>query len=102
MQVIPNNTISFLKELKLNNNRDWFNENKDQFKSIQADIKTFANEVKDSLNISDDIEKVKIFRIYRDIRFSKDKTPFKKNIGMAFHRAKPELRGGYYLSLIHI
>ena len=78
MQVIPNNTISFLKELKLNNNRDWFNENKDQFKSIQADIKTFANEVKDSLNISDDIEKVKIFRIYRDIRFSKDKTPFKK------------------------
>ena len=62
MQVIPNNTISFLKELKLNNNRDWFNENKDQFKSIQADIKTFANEVKDSLNISDDIEKVKIFR----------------------------------------
>ena len=56
MQVIPNNTISFLKELKLNNNRDWFNENKDQFKSIQADIKTFSNEVKDSLNISDDIE----------------------------------------------
>ena len=80
MQVIPNNTISFLKELKLNNNRDWFNENKDQFKSIQADIKTFANEVKDSLNNSDDIEKVKIFRIYRDIRFSKDKTNFRKII----------------------
>lgn len=99
MQVIPKNTISFLKELKLNNNRDWFNENKDQFKSIQADIKTFAHEVKDSLNISDDIENLKIFRIYRDLRFSKDKTPYKKNIGMAFHRSKPELRGGYYLEI---
>ncbi len=99
MQVIPKNTISFLKELKLNNNRDWFNKNKDQFKSIQSDIKIFAQEVKDSLSVSDDIEKLKIFRIYRDLRFSKDKTPFKKNIGMAFHRAKPELRGGYYLEI---
>tara|TARA_A100001011_G_scaffold189647_1_gene198112 strand:- start:1131 stop:1802 length:672 start_codon:yes stop_codon:yes gene_type:complete len=99
MQVIPKNTISFLKQLKLNNNRDWFNKNKDQFKSIQSDIKIFAQEVKDSLSISDDIEKLKIFRIYRDLRFSKDKTPFKKNIGMAFHRAKPELRGGYYLEI---
>ncbi len=99
MQVIPKNTISFLKQLKLNNNRDWFNKNKDQFKSIQSDIKIFAQEVNDSLSISDDIEKLKIFRIYRDLRFSKDKTPFKKNIGMAFHRAKPELRGGYYLEI---
>ena len=99
MQSIPNNTIRFLKELKLNNNRDWFNENKDQFRAIQDDVKTFAQEVKDSLSLSDDIEKLKIFRIYRDLRFSKDKTPFKKNIGMAFHRAKPELRGGYYLEI---
>ena len=99
MQVIPKNTISFLKKLKLNNNRDWFNENKGKFKAIQTDIKIFAQEVKDSLNLSDDIEKLKIFRIYRDLRFSKDKTPYKKNIGMAFHRAKPELRGGYYLEI---
>ena len=99
MQVIPKNTISFLKELKLNNNRDWFNKNKDKFKAIQTDIKIFAQEVKDSLSLSDDIEKLKIFRIYRDLRFSKDKTPFKKNIGMAFHREKPELRGGYYLEI---
>ena len=60
MQVIPKNTISFLKQLKLNNNRDWFNENKEQFKSIQTDIKIFAQEVNDSLNVSDDIEKLKI------------------------------------------
>tara|TARA_B100001057_G_scaffold170811_1_gene171604 strand:- start:957 stop:1628 length:672 start_codon:yes stop_codon:yes gene_type:complete len=99
MQTIPKNTISFLKELKQNNNRDWFNSNKDRFQTIQTDVKIFAQEVKDSLSISDDIEKLKIFRIYRDLRFSKDKTPFKKNIGMAFHRSKPELRGGYYLEI---
>ena len=99
MQAIPKNTISFLKELKLNNNREWFNENKDRFNTIQSQVKIFALEVNDSLNVSDNIEKIKIFRIYRDLRFSKDKTPYKKNIGMAFHRAKPELRGGYYLEI---
>ena len=99
MQAIPKNTISFLKELKLNNNREWFNENKDRFITIQSQVKIFAQEVNDSLNVSDNIEKIKIFRIYRDLRFSKDKTPYKKNIGMAFHRAKPELRGGYYLEI---
>lgn len=99
MQTIPKSTISFLKELKLNNNRDWFNENKERFNAIRSEVKIFAQEVNDSLNISDNIEKFKIFRIYRDLRFSKDKTPYKKNIGMAFHRAKPELRGGYYLEI---
>ena len=99
MHAIPKNTISFLKELKLNNNREWFNENKDRFNTIQSQVKIFAQEVNDSLNVSDNIEKIKIFRIYRDLRFSKDKTPYKKNIGMAFHRAKPELRGGYYLEI---
>ena len=99
MQAIPKNTISFLKELKLNNNREWFNENKDRFSTIRSQVKIFAQEVNDSLNVSDNIEKIKIFRIYRDLRFSKDKTPYKKNIGMAFHRAKPELRGGYYLEI---
>ena len=99
MKVIPKDTIVFLKELKLNNNRDWFNKNKQRFNSIQSGVKEFANEVNESLKKFDDIEKLKIFRIYRDLRFSKDKTPYKKNIGMAFHRAKPELRGGYYLEL---
>jgi uncharacterized protein (TIGR02453 family) len=99
MNAVPRNTISFLKKLKLNNNRDWFNDNKEEFKDIQSGVKTFAQDVNDSLSVSDNIEKFKIFRIYRDLRFSKDKTPYKKNIGMAFHRAKPELRGGYYLEI---
>ena len=99
MQAIPRNTINFLMELKLNNNRDWFNENKQEFQSIQIDVKKFTQEVKDELNTSDNIDELKIFRIYRDLRFSKDKTPYKTNIGMAFHRKKPEFRGGYYLEI---
>ena len=99
MQVIPDNTIDFLKQLKLNNKRDWFNENKLEFQSIQIDVKKFAQEVKDELNLSDKIDNLKIFRIYRDLRFSKDKTPYKTNIGMAFRRQKPQYRGGYYIEI---
>jgi uncharacterized protein (TIGR02453 family) len=99
MQSIPNNTIIFLKQLKLNNNRNWFNENKLEFQSIQIDVKKFAQEVKDELKLSDNIDNFKIFRIYRDLRFSKDKTPYKTNIGMTFHRQKPQFRGGYYFEI---
>jgi uncharacterized protein (TIGR02453 family) len=42
---------------------------------------------------------MKIFRVYRDVRFSKDKTPYKTHFGGSFHRKKPELRGGYYLHI---
>jgi len=40
-----------------------------------------------------------VFRIYRDVRFSKNKLPYKTHFGGSFHRTKPELRGGYYLHL---
>ena len=40
-----------------------------------------------------------MFRIYRDVRFSKDKTPYKTHFGGSFHRTKPKLRGGYYLHI---
>ena len=98
MKLIPKDTINFLKELKLNNNRNWFNENKQRFNSIQSGVKEFANEVNESLKKSDDIEKLKIFRIHRDLRFSKDKTPYKKNIGMAFTELNLSLEG-YYLEI---
>ena len=42
MQAIPKSTINFLKELKLNNNREWFNENKQEYQSIQIDVKKFT------------------------------------------------------------
>ena len=53
----------------------------------------------DQLNQVDSIDNFKVFRIYRDVRFSKNKTPYKTHFSGSFHRTKPELRGGYYLHL---
>ena len=96
---IPKETFSFLKRLEKNNNRDWFNDNKKEFKAIEAQVKEFYNMIYNNLNVHDDVDKMKMFRIYRDIRFSKDKTPYKIWFAGSFARKKPELRGGYYLRI---
>lgn len=90
-------SVSFFKNLKRNNNREWFAENKPKFKKLELEIKAFGEELKDRLNEFDNIDRFKLFRIYRDIRFSKDKTPFKTHFGLYWNRVKPQLRGGYYL-----
>jgi uncharacterized protein (TIGR02453 family) len=92
-------SVSFFKKLKKNNNRDWFTENKPKFKELELEIKTFGEELKDRLNEFDNVDRFKLFRIYRDIRFSKDKTPFKTHFGLTWHRTKPLYRGGYYLHI---
>lgn len=97
---LPKETFSFLKNLGKNNNREWFNEHKKEFKTIEAEVKSFYQEIHDNLNKHDTIDKLKIFRIYRDVRFSHDKTPYKTHFGGSFHRKKPELRGGYYLHIV--
>lgn len=96
---ISKEVLVFFKELNNNNNRDWFTENKKRFKSLEADVKLFYTAIHERLNTHDDIDKMKLFRIYRDVRFSKDKTPYKTHFGGSFHRTKPRLRGGYYLHI---
>ena len=96
---VPQKTFDFFKSLGKNNNREWFNEHKDEFKSLETDIKKFYNAVLENLRRHDDVDKLKIFRIYRDVRFSKDKTPYKTHFGGSFNRKKPSLRGGYYLHI---
>jgi uncharacterized protein (TIGR02453 family) len=91
--------LDFFKVLEKNNNRDWFNENKPEFKALEGEMKIFYNKVLENLNKHDDIDKLKIFRIYRDVRFSKNKLPYKIHFGGSFHRTKPKLRGGYYLHI---
>jgi len=98
-ETIPREVFSFLKRLDKNNNRDWFNDNKKEFKELEKEIKQFYNQLFGCLNEHDEIDKLKIFRIYRDVRFSKDKTPYKTHFGGSLHRKKPELRGGYYLHI---
>lgn len=97
--VIPKSVFTFLNKLEKNNNRDWFNENKPEFKSVEKEVKLFYNAVFENLNKHDDIDKLKLFRIYRDVRFSKNKLPYKTHFGGSFHRTKPKLRGGYYLHI---
>ena len=96
---IPNKTLDFLKKLEKNNNRDWFNENKAEFKEVEMQTKACYNSLFELLKTHDDVDRLKIFRIYRDVRFSKNKLPYKTHFGGSFHRKKPELRGGYYLHI---
>jgi uncharacterized protein (TIGR02453 family) len=99
MESISKSTLYFLNSLKDNNNREWFNVNKPTFGAEQKKVKAFYNAVMECLKASDLIENVKIFRIYRDVRFSKDKLPFKSHFGGQFTRATNKLRGGYYLHI---
>ncbi|SDW97269.1 TIGR02453 family protein [Lutibacter oricola] len=97
MTTIDKSTIDFLKKLHKNNNRDWFNDNKPAFLEEQKKTKEFYNAIMEKLKEHDDIDKFKFFRIYRDVRFSKDKTPYKAHFAGSFARATKRLRGGYYL-----
>jgi uncharacterized protein (TIGR02453 family) len=97
--VIPKEALEFFKKLEKNNNRDWFNEHKKEFKAIESQIKKVYTSLFESLKTHDDVDKVKMFRIYRDVRFSKNKLPYKTHFGGSFHRTKPQFRGGYYLHI---
>lgn len=97
--MLSKDVFSFLKKLQKNNNRDWFHEHKATFKVIETGVKQFYNQLFEQLNTVDSIDSFKVFRIYRDVRFSKNKLPYKTHFGGSFHRTKPELRGGYYLHI---
>lgn len=99
MNRIPGEALDFLQALEKNNNREWFDEHKPEFKALEKEMKTFYNDLAILLNQHDQIEKTKAFRIYRDVRFSKDKTPYKTHFAASFKRKKPALRGGYYLHI---
>lgn len=97
--VVPKSVFQFFKKLEKNNNRDWFNIHKPEFKAIEVEVKQFYNAVFENLKKHDELDKLKIFRIYRDVRFSKNKLPYKTHFGGSFHRVKPRFRGGYYLHI---
>jgi len=98
-KVITKDVISFLNKLKKNNTREWFTEHKKEFKALEAQVKDFYGSLMDELNTHDEIEKLKMFRIYRDVRFSKDKTPYQPHFAGSFPRSGARLRGGYYLRI---
>ncbi|VAW11048.1 hypothetical protein MNBD_BACTEROID03-2119 [hydrothermal vent metagenome] len=97
--ILTSAALPFLKRLKKNNNREWFAENKGEFKGIQTEVKTFYSDLMEELNTHDEVEKLKMFRIYRDVRFSHDKTPYQPHFAGSFSRSGAKLRGGYYLRI---
>jgi uncharacterized protein (TIGR02453 family) len=93
------NALNFLEKLKENNNREWFAIHKSEYEDIVKENKVFFNQVYSELQKHDSLNDVHIFRIYKDVRFSKDKSPYKTNLGAGYSRTKPHLRGGYYLQI---
>ena len=105
MAQLHSQTLKFLANLKKNNNKPWFDKNKPQYEEIKNQLTDVASEVIKEVNKFDpslgDVDpKKSVFRIYRDIRFSPDKTPYKTNIG--FWMAKGGMKlpsAGYYVHL---
>lgn len=92
--------FEFLNNLKENNNREWFAQYKAEYDSIVKENKVFFNKIYTELQEYDHLKGIHIFRIYRDLRFSKDQSaPYKTNFGVGYSRSKPMLRGGYYIQL---
>lgn len=104
--MIQRPTFDFLKDLIENNNREWFQDNKPRYEAARENVVEFAAEVIKQLQKIDpgvdaslDAKKC-VMRIYRDIRFSKNKTPYKNNFGVSIP-AKGTKAGGaeYYLHI---
>ncbi|MEO8568112.1 MAG: DUF2461 domain-containing protein [Ginsengibacter sp.] len=98
-------TTGFLNLLKKNNNKPWFDKNREKYISAKNNFEEFVEKIIDlTSSFDDDIKLLEVknctFRINRDIRFSKDKTPYKSNMGASFNRGgKKSVFAGYYFHL---
>lgn len=98
-------TIDFLTNLEKNNNKAWFDENRKKYEAAKGDFENFVEAVKTALTklepaLADHKSKDAIFRIFRDVRFSKDKTPYKSHFGAYFSRAgRKAPDAGYYMHI---
>ena len=97
--IVNPSIFRFLKDLKKNNTREWFAKNKDYYLEEEEEIKDFFTSINEGLSAIDNIGSMKVYRIYRDIRFSKDKTPYKIYRSCGYKRATETLRGGYHLEI---
>ena len=100
--MLKNSTIKFLKDLRKHNNKPWFDQHRQDYENAKADFSAFVQLVIDKQGKKDPgIAHLKakdcIFRINRDVRFSKDKSPYKTNMGAYFNpEGKKSNLGGYY------
>lgn len=101
---MKSSTLHFLTQLLKNNNRDWFTEKKETYLEAQRDVIVFVEElIQEIAGFDEEVLKIdakkSLFRIYRDTRFSHDKTPYKTNFGASLGMAKGKKLSGYYLHI---
>ena len=98
-------TFKFLKEIKLNNNREWFLQHKSEYEAIRKDFECDIENIINQISLFDnELSGVRmkqcVYRIYKDMRFSSDKTPYKTNLGAFMTKFGKKLdRAGYYLHI---
>lgn len=103
--MLTKDTLQFLEDLKANNNRDWFLENKKRYELVKKDYHQLVASFLDALKpLDSSLEMLEVknctFRINRDVRFAKDKTPYKTNLGVWISAgAKNAEASGYYLHI---
>lgn len=95
MQII----FDYLTELSKNNHKEWFDNHKSSYEMAKKLADVFFKNIYSELAQHDSLAPIKIYRIYRDLRFSKDKTPYKTHFGCYIQRKQPHNRGGYYVHL---
>jgi len=103
--MISKSTMQFLTALKKNNTKEWFDANRPKYEAAKKDIYDLIEKLIYSVGKNDkDIASLQLkdcsFRINRDIRFSKDKTPYKTNIAGYFSKGgKKSEWAGYYMHI---
>ncbi len=104
--MIKPGTLKFIKELSRNNDRNWFAAHKEEYEAAKADVLAFIGllipllAAVDPAFQKDSPPKKHLLRIYRDVRFSKDKRPYKENFGIYFSiNGKGGNEPGYYINI---
>lgn len=103
--MLSKESLQFIDDLTLNNNRDWFLDHNKRYETFKADYQNLVAEFLEAMKPLDpSLELLEVknctFRINRDIRFSKDKTPYKNHLGVWMSSGvKGANRAGYYIHI---
>ncbi len=103
--MIQPSIIKFLSALKKNNNKQWFDTHRNQYELIKKEFRLFVGQLINSIAVFDNSinflePKDCVFRINRDVRFSKDKRPYKNNLAAYFNKGGKKGGGaGYYIHI---
>jgi uncharacterized protein (TIGR02453 family) len=103
--MIEKATLQFLEALKKNNNKEWFEANRKKYEAAKEDVKQVTEKLIKALGVHDEeigqlLPKDCTFRINRDVRFSKNKAPYKSNMSCIFSKGgKKSEKSGFYVHI---